>query len=94
MKLLGKQRLDKFVRKHTDARNWIDCWIAEVEAADWQSPQEVKNRYASASILPENVIIFNVKGNHYRLETRVTFQSKIVIVLWVGTHAEYDKRCN
>jgi len=58
----------------------------------WGAPQEVKDRYASVSFLPGNVVIFNVRGNHYRLEVHVAYRSGLVTVLWIGTHREYDAR--
>ena len=92
MKLLGKDKLASFIRKHADARKWIQNWIADVEESIWKSPSDIKLTYASASFLSENVVIFNVKGNSYRLETSVAYQTEIVLVIWIGNHAEYDKR--
>ncbi len=58
----------------------------------WETPQRIKARYASASFLPSNVVIFNVRGNAYRLEVHVAYRNRIVTVLWLGTHREYDER--
>lgn len=92
MNLISRNKLSEFIKKHKDARAWINNWIAEVEEANWQTPQDVKCRYASASILPNGIIIFNVKGNSYRLEVQISFNNNTVFVKWIGTHAEYDKR--
>jgi len=92
MRIVGRQRLDLFCGKHSDARKWIATWISEVEGAAWTNPQAIKNRYVSASLLPGNVVIFNVKGNEYRLEVVVAYRTSIVTVVWIGTHAEYDQR--
>ena len=92
MKLLGKDKLASFIRKHADARKWLQNWIADVEESIWKSPSDIKLTYASASFLSENVVIFNVKGNTYRLETSVAYQTEIVLVIWIGNHAEYDRR--
>ena len=78
--------------KHTDASNWINNWVSDVENAKWEGPQDIKLRYSSASFLADRVVIFNVKGNSYRLEIQVSYKSKKVIVKWAGTHAEYTKR--
>lgn len=94
MRLVGRNRLDEFVKTRADARAWIESWIADVEAAQWRTPQDVKERYASASFLADRVVIFNVKGNRYRLEVQVAFNTGIVVVRWGGTHAEYTKRTN
>ena len=58
----------------------------------WATPQHIKVRYASASFLHGNVVIFNVRGNSYRLEAHVAYRNGIVTVLWAGTHREYDER--
>lgn len=92
MKIAGTDKLSGFIRKHADARNWIEIWIAFVEKTEWQNPQEIKDRYSTASFLADNIVIFNVKGKDYRLETRVAYKTGHVIVRWVGTHAEYTRR--
>ncbi len=92
MKLVGREILEAFLLKHADARGWIASWIAEVESAAWKTSHDVKVHYASASFLSDNTIIFNVKGNTYRLETRIAYKTTVVMVVWAGTHAEYSKR--
>jgi mRNA interferase HigB len=92
MKVLDRERLERFCRRHADARGWIENWLADVEAAAWIAPQDIRRRYASASFLPGNVVIFNVKGNAYRLEATVAYRTGVVIIDWIGTHPEYDER--
>ena len=92
MKLAGREILEAFTAKHADARGSIASWVAEVESAHWSTSHDVKDRYASASILPENTVIFNIKGNTYRLETQIAYKTSVVMVRWAGTHAEYSKR--
>ncbi|MBI2311598.1 MAG: type II toxin-antitoxin system HigB family toxin [Betaproteobacteria bacterium] len=94
MRIVGRKKLDEFAGAHADARPWIENWIADAEAARWRIPHDIKSHYASASFLAGNVVIFNVKGNHYRLEVQVTYNTGVVIVRWMGTHAEYTKRAN
>lgn len=92
MKLLGLIKLGEFKRSHADARGPLDAWQLEVEQAAWSGPQDVKRRYPSASFLADNIVIFNIKGNSYRLVVKAKYQNGIVLVEWVGTHAEYDKK--
>lgn len=92
MRIVGREHLSAFCAKHTDSAGWIQSWVAEIEQAKWGSPPELKARYPSASLLAEKVVIFNVKGNRYRLVTRVAFNVGVVFVDWIGTHADYDKR--
>jgi mRNA interferase HigB len=92
MKIVGRGVLEVFCSQHTDARRWIEHWLAEVEASTWATPQDIKSRYASASFLAGNRVIFNVKGNQYRLEVTVAYKTAVVVVVWAGTHADYDER--
>lgn len=92
MLLIGKKILFDFTGRHPDALNWIEIWIAEVEGNQWKTPKEIKKRYSDASFLSDNVVIFNVKGNTYRLEVKITYNSGIILAKWAGTHSEYDKR--
>ena len=92
MKIVGRELLTVFKTKYSDAQNWIEAWVAEVESAQWEKPQNIRDRYASASFLAENIIIFNVKGNHYRLEVKVSYKTETVLVRWIGTHEEYTRR--
>jgi mRNA interferase HigB len=92
MRIVGRDKLDEFCAAHPDARKWIESWISDVESARWKTSHDIKNRYASASFLASNIVIFNVKGNHYRLETKIAYNTGVVVVQWIGTHAEYSKR--
>ena len=92
MKIVGRSHLEAFCSRHGDARKWIEHWLSEVEVANWATSQDIRARYASASFLADNLVIFNVKGNRYRLEVTVAYQTSVVVVRWVGTHAEYDQR--
>ena len=92
MRVVGRNTLSAFCEKHEDAQKWIDAWLHETECASWPTPQHLKARYASASFLAGNTVIFNVKGNRYRLEVIVAYEVGLVTVVWVGTHAEYEER--
>jgi mRNA interferase HigB len=91
MQLLGLPLLEALKRRHATARAALDAWRVEVERASWRGPQDVKDRYATASFLADNRIIFNIKGNSFRLIVKVRYENEIVLVERVGTHAEYDK---
>jgi len=92
MRVVGRNTLHAFCEKHEDALKWIDAWLHETECASWATPQQLKARYASASFLAGNTVIFNVKGNQYRLEVIVAYEVGLVTVVWAGTHDEYDER--
>jgi mRNA interferase HigB len=87
----NREALLKGWQKHADAKGPLAAWFAEAERAQWRSPSDIKQRYASASILAGNMVVFNIKGNRYRLAVKVNYAAGIALVKWFGTHAEYDK---
>lgn len=91
MKVLGRMILDEFCKGHADCVTQILTWIAEAEEAEWTTPNDIRARYANASFLQDNRVIFNIKGNRYRLDTKVYYERQVIIVKRIGTHAEYDK---
>lgn len=91
MRILGLTHVEKFKLRTPGARGVLDAWQKDVEAATWGTPQDIKNRYRSADFLSDNRVIFNIKGNSYRLVVKVRYQNRLVVVEWIGTHAEYDK---
>lgn len=92
MKIIGLGQLHSFCQQWPDTKNWINNWLADTKAAQWASSHDIKTRYASASFLANNVVIFNVRGNNYRLETIVAYKTATVVVTWIGTHADYTRR--
>lgn len=92
MKVLGRDKLTDFSKKHANAKKALDIWFDEVSNANWMTPQDIKNRYVSANFLPNNRAIFNIKGNHYRLVVKIRYENGIAVIEWIGTHSEYDKR--
>lgn len=91
MKLVGRKLLTDFMQLHADSRRPLESWVAEVEGASWHGPQDIKAKYASASFLAGNEVIFNIKGNRYRLKVLVAYATHSVIVKRVGTHEEYER---
>lgn len=92
MRVVGREKLVKFCAAHGEARKWIANWLGEAEAAHWTGPRAIKERYPAASFLAGNTVIFNVKGNAFRLEVVVAYRTGVVQVVWAGTHAQYDRR--
>jgi mRNA interferase HigB len=93
VRVIAKSSLKKFWERPgcADARGPLHSWYAEAIKATWHSPQDIKDQYASASICGNNRAVFNVGGNKYRLVVEVQYQSGIVWVKFVGTHAQYDR---
>lgn len=92
MRVLGLPLLEEFKKSHADVRGQLDAWRADVEVQTWLVPQDIKQRYQTADFLAGNKVIFNIKGNSYRLVVQVRYQNGIVLIEWVGTHAEYSKK--
>ena len=91
MRVVGRECLEDFIDRHADVRSQVDAWLCEIGEAQWRSPQDIRARYVHASFLADNRVIFNLKGNNYRLEVKVSYASQVVLVVRIGTHAEYSK---
>lgn len=73
------------------AEQQLKARYQETKLARWKTPSDIKRSYPSASILQDNRIVFNIKGNHYRLIVRINFHYQIVWIRFIGTHAQYDR---
>lgn len=88
VKVLGRKVLDDFTRRHADVRGQVAAWLAEAEEAQWKTPQDVRARYPTVSFIEKHAV-FNLKGTKYRLDVVVAFNTGVVLVKRMGTHAEY-----
>ncbi|MFA6376958.1 MAG: type II toxin-antitoxin system HigB family toxin [Candidatus Paceibacterota bacterium] len=77
--------------KYRDSEQPLKSWYHEAKQAKWKSPNEIKSKYRSASILNNNRAVFNIKGNRYRLVVAVNYHFQIIFIRFIGTHKEYDK---
>ncbi len=91
VRVISRKILREFWAKHTDSEEQLKSWYRETEKATWKNTNELKTDYPNASILKGNRIVFNIKGNNYRLIVKFNFDYQISWILFVGTHAEYDK---
>lgn len=91
MRVFNRGTLLTFGAAHADALDPLLAWFTEVEKADWTGPGDVKGRYRSASFLADDRVVFNIKGNEYRLIVHIKYAFHVVYIRFVGTHAEYDK---
>jgi mRNA interferase HigB len=92
MNVISRKTIYAFIRKHADSKESLLSWYKEASHANWEKPQNIKDRYSSASFLRNNTVVFNIKGNKYRLVTKIAYNTKTVFIKWIGTHPEYDKR--
>ena len=89
VRVLGKGQLEAFSRTHPQARSPVRSWLAEAEEAQWNSPADVLARFPRASVIAGDRIVFKLGGNKYRMDARIDFERKLVLIERVGTHAEY-----
>jgi len=83
--------LRDFGHLHADSYQQLLTWYRDTESAQWKSPNDIKKIYPSASILQGNRIVFNIKGNSYRLVVKINYDYGIIYIRFIGTHAEYDR---
>ncbi len=93
MRIIKESTLSEYFkqRKYQQAEESVKAWIYEVRFSTWNNSNELKAKYGNASILSSKRVVFNIKGNDYRLIVDIEYKLKIVFVVWFGTHKEYDK---
>ena len=91
MRIISRKALREFWGKHPNSEQPLRAWYANVKRADWKTPSDVKALYRNASIIQNNRVAFNIKGNSYRLIVALNYQYGLVYIRFVGTHPEYDK---
>lgn len=90
MRVVAKKTLREFWARFPDAEQPLLAWYREVVNENWSQPADVKAKYKSVSVLKSGRLVFNIKGNDYRLIVKVHYNTKVVFVRFVGTHVEYD----
>ncbi len=91
MRVISRKTLKEFYSVYQDAKSPLETWYHEAKRAKWNDWTEIKTKYASASILKNKRIIFNIGGNKYRLVVEINYPAQVVYIRFVGTHKEYDK---
>ena len=90
MRVIAVSTLRAFWERYPDAEQPLKAWYEEATSASWSKPADIKVQYRSASVLKNRRVVFNIKGNDYRLIVAVAYKLQIVCVKFVGTHKEYD----
>jgi mRNA interferase HigB len=97
MRIIARNTLTRFVQSlarqkdRSAVKSALDAWFHEAQRATWHSPAAVKKSYRTASIIDEERVVFNIKGNAYRLVTSIHYERQIVFIKWLGSHSEYDR---
>jgi len=97
MRVIARKTLTRFVESLRGSKDQkavkaaLDSWFHEVRQAEWRNPAEVLRDYANASIVGPDRVVFNIKGNDYRLVVAIHYRLQVVFIKWLGSHAAYDK---
>jgi mRNA interferase HigB len=97
MRIIARRTLNEFAnslarhKDHSAVKSALDAWFHEVKTSDWKTAADVKRMYTTASVVSAERIVFNIKGNSYRLVVAVDFEKAIVWIKWIGPHEAYDK---
>lgn len=90
MHIITFKRLKECWELHPDVEQPLRAWYQHVERAAWKTPEDIKRDFASASIIANNRVVFNIKGNAYRLVVKIEYRLGRIYIRFVGTHREYD----
>lgn len=91
MRIISRKMLREFWKKHPGSRQQLQAWYIDVKHANWTSPTDIKEIYANASFLADNRVVFNIKGNKYRVIVIVQYRFGQIYIRFVGTHQEYNR---
>ena len=91
MRIIARKALREFWERHPDTQQALQAWYADAKQAAWKTPVDIKNVYRNASIIANNRVVFNIKGDRYRLVVAINYAHGIVYIRFVGTHEEYDR---
>jgi mRNA interferase HigB len=90
MRVISKSALLKFAKRYPDGKDAALAWHAEVKREDWDQPAAVKRRYPLCSLIKGNRVVFNIKGNNYRIVVCINYKYRVVYIRFAGSHKEYD----
>ena len=89
-RIFAKSTLKTYWEKHLETEQYLKTWYETAMSSNWQTPIDVKRTFANASILKESRVVFNIKGNSYRLVAKFNFEKQWIFIRFIGTHKEYD----
>lgn len=90
-RIIAKKTLKDFWEKHADVEQYLKTWYETAKNSDWNSSNDIKQTFINASVLKDSRIVFNIKGNSYRLIVKFNYERQWAFIRFIGTHAEYDK---
>jgi len=90
MRIVAIKLLREFWTRHPDAKAHLEAWVDEARKANWRQPSDIKAQFGNASILKNHRVVFNIRGNRYRLIVAVAYRYGALYIKFLGTHEEYD----
>jgi len=90
LRVIAKSTLKEFWEIHTDCEQQLKSWYQEASQAEWKTPRCIKAEFPTASFLNDNRVVFNIKGNSYRLIVKISYDHQMVWIRFIGTHKKYD----
>ena len=90
-RIVAKSTLVEFWNKQPNSKAYLQTWYETARKAEWKNPNEIKSFYSTVSILKNSRVVFNIKGNDYRLVVKINYQKSWIFIRFIGTHEEYDK---
>lgn len=91
MRIIARRTLVEYWTIHPDSKEPLKSWFKEAEASNWETPDDIKKKYCTASFLNSNRICFNIGGNKYRLIVKINYDFHVVYIRFIGTHSEYNR---
>ena len=88
---MEKRTLREFWEEHKDSKVYLETWYQTAKAANWTKPSDIKEFYATVSLLKNSRLVFNIKGNDYRLVIKINYDRQWLFIRFIGTHTEYEK---
>ena len=90
-RIVAKRTLREFWKTYSNSEQYLKTWFETASNSNWKNPNDIKKTYANASILKNNRVVFNIKGNDYRLIVKFNFERQWAFIRFIGTHKQYDK---
>jgi len=93
MRIISRKTLKEFWEKpeYRDAQSPLEAWFAEAQHAEWKNPTEIKQQHGNGSVIKDSRFVFNIAGNKYRLVVKIHYNTGVIFIRFVGTHAQYDQ---
>lgn len=91
MRIIARRTLREFWEKHPDTEQALKAWFQDAQRAEWKTPNDIRQTYTTASFIANNRVVFNIRGNNYRLVVAIKYDFSIVYIRFIGTHQEYDQ---